>query len=190
MNKLPLLRSTAEVKAGLFDLQGAPLVPLSDGLGMCGHGLATPLDHMALTWSDVDVRTVHGSVAGKMSLSRAEPLRARQETVTRITRFLEARGSSHLHLAELCGAAGVSERTLRSIFHEVFGIGPGRYLRMRRLELIRVALAMADPAQDTVAAIATRYGFSDGGRMARDYLVLFGEYPSATLARRITNDRG
>jgi AraC family ethanolamine operon transcriptional activator len=130
---------------------------------------------------------MRGRVAGKPAPPRTEFHRARQETVARITHFLEAQTNGHTRLADLCEAVGVSERTLRAIFHDAFGIGPGRYLRVRRLELIRVALAMAEPTQDTVAAIAARYGFSDGGRMAKDYLLHFGEYPSATLARPVAN---
>lgn len=81
-------------------------------------------------------------------------------------------------------AAGVSERTLRSLFKKTFGIAPNRYLRVRRLEMIRVTLAAADPGSQTVSGVARRFGYSDAGRMAAEYRALFGEYPSATLGRR------
>ena len=89
-------------------------------------------------------------------------------------------------MIDLCALAGASERTLRSAFLETFGIGPHRYLRLRQLHLIRAALAVSDPRLHTVAGIAARLGCSDCGRMAAEYRALFGEFPSATLRRRIT----
>lgn len=89
-------------------------------------------------------------------------------------------------LAELCRGLGVSERTLRSAFVAILGVAPARYLRLRRLHLLRAALAVADPRQTGVAELARRFGYTDGGRMAADYHALFGEYPSATLQRRIS----
>lgn len=89
-------------------------------------------------------------------------------------------------LSELCRAAGVSERTLRTAFTATLGMAPARYLRLRRLHLLRAALAVADPQQSSVAVIARRFGYSDCGRMAADYHALFGEYPSATLLRGVS----
>ncbi|SER77841.1 Helix-turn-helix domain-containing protein [Azotobacter beijerinckii] len=64
-------------------------------------------------------------------------------------------------------------------------MGPSRYLRLRRLHLLRAALAVADHRHDTVMAIAMRFGYSDCGHMASEYYALFGEYPSATLLRGV-----
>ncbi|MBB1520397.1 helix-turn-helix domain-containing protein [Aquipseudomonas guryensis] len=91
-------------------------------------------------------------------------------------------------LAELCRAVGVSERTLRTVFIATLGMAPARYLRLRRLHLLRAALAVADPHQSSVAAIARRFGYTDCGRMAADYQTLFGEYPSTTLSRGVSGD--
>lgn len=88
-------------------------------------------------------------------------------------------------LAELCRAAGVSERTLRTAFVATLGMAPAHYLRLRRLHLLRAALAVADQRHSSVAVIAARFGYTDCGRMAADYHVLFGEYPSATLLRGV-----
>lgn len=88
-------------------------------------------------------------------------------------------------LAELCRTLGVSERTLRSAFVATLGMAPARYLRLRRLHLLRAALAVADQHQSSVAEIARGFGYTDCGRMAADYHALFGEYPSATLLRGV-----
>ncbi|MGE4404251.1 helix-turn-helix domain-containing protein [Pseudomonas sp.] len=89
-------------------------------------------------------------------------------------------------LTELCRTLGVSERTLRSAFVATLGMAPARYLRLRRLHLLRAALAVADHRQTSVAEVAARFAYTDCGRMAADYHALFGEYPSATLLRGVS----
>jgi AraC family ethanolamine operon transcriptional activator len=84
---------------------------------------------------------------------------------------------------DLVIATKVSERTLRSIFCEVFGMPPLRYLRLRRLHQSRKSLSNVSSPETTVAAIAAKYGFWDFGRFARDYRHVFGELPSQTLRR-------
>lgn len=107
----------------------------------------------------------------------------RQENIARVMGLLQQYDGQPVLLLELCRQAHVSERTLRSIFNEVFGVGPNRYLHIRRLHLVREALSVANPHIDSVGQIALRFGFSDSGRMAADYHRLFGEYPSQTLTR-------
>jgi|SRR5687767_15810007 transcriptional regulator GlxA family with amidase domain len=107
----------------------------------------------------------------------------RAEALAQINRYLDASASRTLKFRDLCKASGVSERTLRSIFVEAFGLSPARYLRRRKLRAVRAELAVADPGSVTVASVARRYGLTDVGRMARDYCALFGEYPRATLLR-------
>lgn len=122
-------------------------------------------------------------VAPSLRTRRPRPTRA--ETIARITRLLESSETRSLQVADLCEVSGVSERTLRSMFLEAFGVGPKRYLRTRKLHAIRAALAVADARHETVSRVAKRFGLSDVGRMAKNYLVLFGEYPRATLLRNV-----
>jgi len=81
----------------------------------------------------------------------------------------------------LCAAIGVRERTLQACCAEFLGMGPSRYLRLRRLNMVRAALRRADPATACVAEIARRYPFSHLGRFIAVYRAIFGEMPSATL---------
>lgn len=110
----------------------------------------------------------------------------RQESITRLIDLLQYAGEQPIRVAELCRSAGVSERTLRSIFIEVFGVGPNRYMLIRRLHLMRAALSIANPATESVSQIALRFGFTDNGRMAAAYHAMFGEFPSKTLTRPFT----
>ena len=49
--------------------------------------------------------------------------------------------------------------------------------------MVRRALREGIPGNTTITEIATRYGFWQFGRLAVEYKALFGETPSATLAR-------
>ena len=60
-------------------------------------------------------------------------------------------------------------------------MSPGQYERLRRLNLVRTALRRADPETASVTEIAKQHGFSELGRFAVAYRLLFGEAPSITL---------
>ena len=78
-------------------------------------------------------------------------------------------------------AAGVSERTLRTAFHEYFGVGPVRYLQLRQLRQVHSALRAADPEAASVGDLLVQHGEWEFSRFARRYRRLFGELPSQTL---------
>ena len=86
-------------------------------------------------------------------------------------------------IADLCRAAGVSERTLRNAFHDVHGLSPKQYLLRHGLEHARQALQVAQDTRGAVTLVATEHGFFELGRFAGAYRQLFGERPSDTLRR-------
>ena len=76
----------------------------------------------------------------------------------------------HVSLVELATAAGVSERTLETVFNEYYGVGPRRYLHLRQLNLIRCALKAANPETASVTEVlavgtATRQPARSRGRL-------------------------
>jgi AraC family ethanolamine operon transcriptional activator len=83
-------------------------------------------------------------------------------------------------VTDLAESAGVSERTLRIVFAENFGLSPKRLLILRQLHAVRRDLQGAVPGE-TVTQIAQRNGVWELGRFAHQYESLFGEYPSTTL---------
>lgn len=83
---------------------------------------------------------------------------------------------------DLADALGVSVRTLHDAFHAVVGMSVQRYLRVRRLHLVRAALRCAEAEGNLVKEAALRYGFWHLGRFAQAYRATFGERPSDTLA--------
>ena len=101
----------------------------------------------------------------------------------RFNRVVQEHSDQALYIPELCRSVGVSERTLRVCCEEQLGMSPKRFLVLRRMSLARRALRESAPAETTVTEVATRYGFWQFGRFAGEYKALFGELPSAMLAR-------
>jgi AraC-like DNA-binding protein len=89
--------------------------------------------------------------------------------------------SQRLHMPELCELIGVTDRTLRSCCAEFLGISPSRYVMLRRLKQVNLALRKADASMANVAELARHFGFTELGRFAGAYQAIFGEDPSTTL---------
>ena len=123
-------------------------------------------------------------------LADGEPLgmtaggRRHDAIVARFEEFLEAHPDTPLYLTEICAGIAVSERTLRVACEEHLGMGPIRYLSLRRMHLVRRALLQADASTTTVTRIATDHGFWELGRFSVAYRNLFGEQPPATFGGR------
>ncbi len=103
--------------------------------------------------------------------------------VARFEGFLQAHPDTPHYLAEICAAIAVSERTLRAACEEHLGMGPVRYLFLRRMHLVRRALLQTDASTTTVTRLATNLGFWELGRFSVAYRNLFGESPSQSLRR-------
>ncbi len=83
-------------------------------------------------------------------------------------------------IGEVAEAVGVSARTLSGGFRRFRGMTPRDFLREQRLLGVRDALARAAP-RETVAAVASRWGYVNFGIFADAYRRRFGERPSDTL---------
>jgi len=102
----------------------------------------------------------------------------------RFRRVVEENPGEPLYIPEICKAIRVADRTLRLCCQQHLGMGPKRYLLLRRLHLAWRTLRQAEPDATTVTDTATRYGFWQLGRFAVEYQSLFGESPSVTLHRQ------
>ena len=117
-----------------------------------------------------------GAALGRLTQRRALIL-------ARFEEFLEANSDRPLYLTEICAAIGVAERTLRGACEDFLGMGPIRFLSLRRMHLVRRALLMAEPSTASVTRVLTDHGFWEFGRFSVSYRALFGESPSETLRR-------
>ncbi len=112
---------------------------------------------------------------------QGRPQVSRSRVIARLLGLIEASQGEALLINDLCNAAGVSERTLRNICHEMFGVSPMRLLKTRQLHEVRRALLQATADEETVMAVVSRFGIWDLSLFARNYRQLFGETPSQTL---------
>jgi AraC family transcriptional regulator, ethanolamine operon transcriptional activator len=114
------------------------------------------------------------AVTGRPVIPRGYVLRTAKE-------LLDERLDQRPPAGTLAAATGVSERTLRNIFRDYYGIAPLRYLKLRQLHCVRSALKQADPQRDTVTRVISLYDVKEYARFAQQYRRLFGESPSDTL---------
>jgi methylphosphotriester-DNA--protein-cysteine methyltransferase len=103
--------------------------------------------------------------------------------MSRFDAVLREGGQAALGLADLCGKVGTSQRTLHEVCLAFVGMSPMQYARRHRLDLARDALLAADPAKESVTAVALRHGFWQYDRFFTAYRQAYGETPRATLRR-------
>jgi AraC-like DNA-binding protein len=103
------------------------------------------------------------------------------EIVGRVNDHLEASGLWFPPIADLCNAAGVSERRLRSAFIDCYDMPPSHYLRSRALSAVHGILRRSSPGRDSVTSIAQTHGFRHLSDFARYYRQAVGATPSETL---------
>jgi AraC family ethanolamine operon transcriptional activator len=97
-------------------------------------------------------------------------------------RFAEAEWGP-VSLADLCAAAGVSQSALYMAFQHLYGEPPLRFFHSRRLNRARDLLVQSESRRGAIKNAALDCGLTEFGRFSRDYRMLFGETPSATLGQ-------
>ena len=161
------------------------LVKLHKGVVQLAHDLPdvllTPGVHRALE-NDL-VHTLAHCFASGAGIESSAGDRRRKLIMRRFEEFLEANFDRPIYLAEICAAIGAAERTLRAACEEHLGMGPIRFLTLRRMHLVRASLFRSDAREASVTRIATDHGFCELGRFSVAYRTLFGETPSETLRR-------
>lgn len=83
---------------------------------------------------------------------------------------------------EVAAEAGLSVRSLHTLFVKFRGMSPSEFIRERRLLGIRNALRHAK-SNATISQVATFWGYHNFGNFAAAYRKRFGELPSETLGR-------
>jgi AraC-like DNA-binding protein len=110
-------------------------------------------------------------------------------TAARHRRLRQAREylAEHLHqpvyLDDLCAVIGLNHRAVENLFRDFLGVTPNIYLRHLRLHGVRRTLRRKVSSPGAVKHAALEWGFWHQGHFARDYRMLFGESPGATLIR-------
>jgi len=143
--------------------------------GLCGPAVENAARAEIL---DATMRTL---LSVKFHRAVGRPAIRRAQVLDRALSLMRSMGDEQVCSEDLCRAAGVSERTLRNVFYEYFGIAPHKYLMMARLNRVRVAIREAGPGE-TISSICADAGIWDFGRFAQQYRELFGVLPSQALA--------
>jgi AraC-like DNA-binding protein len=85
------------------------------------------------------------------------------------------------NVAGAARGAGITERALNSWSHQCLGLGPRRWLRIRRLH--RALLLRQRDDRLTWSEVATRAGYADHSHCVRDCRDLLGETPGTFMVR-------
>jgi AraC-like DNA-binding protein len=119
---------------------------------------------------------------------RVDSAVGRSQIVQRVEEFCRRHPGEPPSIAQLSSVAGVSERSLRNAFYDVYTTSPKRYLKLLQLHQVRRALRAVCGEDGTVTNVATLHGFYELGRFAGEYKALFGEAPSQTLHKARTRN--
>jgi AraC family ethanolamine operon transcriptional activator len=161
-----------------------------------GRRVAAMVEHDAAALSAGDVRRelaarlllAYGhdlAVLGRGEVPPPPPLRTPTRIVRDVLAFVDEQSDRPVTVEELCDRFGLARRSLHRAFVDVLGVPPASYVRLARLNGVRRDLVRRrGDATTTVTAVARTWGFGEFGRFAAQYRRLFGEAPSATLAKR------
>jgi AraC-like DNA-binding protein len=94
-----------------------------------------------------------------------------------------------IKLSQLEERSGYSRRNLQLAFQQRFGCGPIQWVRKQRLEQARQDL-LNPTADESVAGIAKRYGFSSLAVFSRDFRSRYGVPPSQLLREGKRHQQG
>ena len=109
--------------------------------------------------------------------------RSRRRIVIRADEYLRTHLDRPIYSEELCSVLGASASALADAFQASFGISPHRFLKLRRLSMVRAALRPYEGRMPLVKSVALAHGFWHLGLFAHDYRETFGGMPSDTLVR-------
>lgn len=102
-------------------------------------------------------------------------------TARRAAAYIEEHAHEDISSADIAAAAHVTIRAVQLAFRRHLATSPMAYLRRIRLDRAHRQLMDADPARESVTAVAYRWGFASPGRFAAYYRAAYGVPPSQTL---------
>lgn len=123
---------------------------------------------------------------GRDAFSRKRRASARTMRVfARAREYIHDGIADGISIVALCKAIGVSRRSLESVFRSVIDMGPGNYVRIVQLNLVRRDLMSGAGADASIGVITARRGVWHWSRFSNQYRTLFGELPSQTRLRHL-----
>jgi AraC-like DNA-binding protein len=93
--------------------------------------------------------------------------------------LIEHLDQPELSVRQVAAQIGVTERSLQLAFHKYLGMTPAEVIRDCRIKRIHADLT-AGGAQDSVLAVAMRWGVTNRSTLAQRYRASYGQTPSQT----------
>lgn len=146
-------------------------------------GIEKSLSQISLEHAFLD-HFLHCQPSNIRHFFEAQQAEVQTRQMRRATDFIHANLHRPLTMIEVAESAGIAPRTLQAAFRRGRGCTAKDYLQRERLKRIRHDLMNAGTDQ-SVAAVASRWGMTHLGRFAAAYHAAFGEFPRQTLQRRI-----
>lgn len=109
----------------------------------------------------------------------------RMQIINNIIKLSLENNNQPLSLDEICTEVKMKPRTVQKYFHEIYGMGPTQYFRIRRLNGARNDLMNG---ATSVSETALHWGFTHFGNFAANYKKLFYETPKITRDRTSPQD--
>jgi AraC-like DNA-binding protein len=95
--------------------------------------------------------------------------------------YMDRNAANDIALSDVADAVHVTPRAVQYMFRKHLDATPLQYLREVRLHRAHQDLLRANRMDDTVTAIAARWGFMHSGRFAVQYREVYGQSPHTTL---------
>jgi transcriptional regulator GlxA family with amidase domain len=102
-------------------------------------------------------------------------------TLRRAVAFIDEHAGRDLTVADIAAASFVTVRAVQLAFRRHLDVTPMEYLRRVRLDRAHQDLRAADPARESVTAVAYRWKFASASRFTAYYRGIYGVLPSHTL---------
>ena len=166
-------RTSASAHGRLREIVNA-ILDLAEGAADLTHSsTATGIGESLLAAVD---QAFH-DVIDDRTITRADPLRS-FKLFGEVRSVLSGDLGRPVYSGDLAKTLGVSVRTLQDVIYRYRGMSLHRYLKLRRLWLVRKRLRAG---ADSVKEVALAFGFWHLGDFSRSYRHLFGENASDTL---------
>src|SRR3954470_14833941 len=120
---------------------------------------------------DTLLEVAHDLVSPEPNTEIRQPrsTRARRRIIIAADQYLRVHMDRPIYTEELCDALAVSASSLAEAFRAVFGVRPHRFLKLRRMSMVRAALRSYEGPMLLVKSVALSHGFWHLGQLAHDY---------------------
>lgn len=165
---------------GLGAFVDGPASDFTDRVVPLGHAIGTDEDLLLREMVGEPDEAARADLLA-VALERAvDPVRARAARMVSDVARLAETDRSIRRLGDLCGRAGIGQRTLQRMFSHYAGVSPTWVLR--RYRLLETAETVRDGGQVCWAEVAADLGYADQPHLISDFRAATGQTPAAYAA--------